>query len=305
MCVIAIKHLKKYGWVAGKNRDRSYKPTIKIKQSNRGGLERCLLWDDNTKWTEGVNEFGVAILNTTMTVRKDEKEGDKGSVSKQPFYSPTGKKVRTALLEKTPKDALNTLIDLGMEGFSVIFSKDEAYLLESPKFYDDNGIIDGDYDYKFIKLDKKKSYVRTNHGIFFPDAGYPRKSSDPNMIKSRKGSESRFSITSEWMDIVNEPMDILKALNQQPNKNPQMNPLRVSKIHGSHIMVTTGQILIIPSEHTLHYRPIWCELEVDFIKLDNPNSKTWFEVISSRKLLSIDESIPSFKEFYNTHINKK
>lgn len=291
MCVMAIKHFKDIGWVAGKNRDRSYKPDIKIKQSHRNGVERCLLWDENTKWTEGVNEFGVALLNTTMTVKKDEKEGTKGDDIDK-FSSPTGKIVRTALLEKTPKAALNKLIELEMEGFCVVFSKDDAYLLEAPKYLDEEP--DQPYDYKFIKLDEKKSYVRTNHGILFPEAGYPIECDDESMVISRKGSESRYDVTHDWMDNVKEPMDLLQALSQQPNKDPQMNPLRTSKTHGSHIMVTTGQLLIIPSDNTLHYRPIWCELDFDFKKLDDIKSKTWFEVISSRRMLSIKESFRDY-----------
>lgn len=299
MCVIATKYIDGIGWVAGKNRDRSYKPTVHIKQSNRLGIERCLLWDSKTKWTEGVNEYGVAILNTTMKVSKDEKEGDKATSKQQldVFYSPGGKAIRTALFEKTPKAALDKLIELEMEGFCLVLSKDEAYLLESPVYVDTPDI---EYQHKWIKLDKTKSYVRTNHGILFPEAGYPIESDDETMVKSRESSETRYKIVHDGLKEVKDPIDILKVLSKQPNKNTQMNPLRSSKTHGTHIMVTTGQLLVIPSQNTLHYRPIWCEMEFDFKKLDSPKTKTWFEVISSRHMLSDfkNESMKSFKEFF-------
>ena len=53
-------------------------------------------------------------------------------------------------------------------------------------------------------------------------------------------------------------------------------------------MVTTGQLLIIPSENTMFYKPVWCTLKFDFQKLDSPTTKTFFEVVSSRKLLKTE-----------------
>ena len=116
MCVLAVKYFEDHGGVAAKNRDRSYKPTICVKKSFRMGTERCMFWDEETKWTEGVNEYGVAVLNTTLKVKKDEKAGtlrEPGEV----FYSPGGKALRKALLEKTVDKAVQSLVDSEMEGF--------------------------------------------------------------------------------------------------------------------------------------------------------------------------------------------
>ena len=294
MCVIAIKHLPEFGWVAGKNRDRAYRPKINIKQSFRRGVERCLLWDEDTKWSEGVNEHGVAILNTTMKVVKDEKEGDKSKKPSGTFYSPSGKAIRTALYEKTVKKALQSLIDNKTEGFAVVFSESEAYLLEAPTFVDKP---DAPYSYKTIKLDKSKTYVRTNHGVLFPDAGYPVESDDEKLSASRKSSESRYEITHRVMNKVKEPLDILRALSQHKEKNLQMNPLRTTTRHGKSVMVTTGQLLIVPKDNTLHYRPLWCDLDFNFAKLDSDSTNTYFEVISSRHLLTTLESVGGFSTF--------
>lgn len=281
MCVFSVKYFTDQGWVAGKCRDRSYKPEIHINQSFRNKVERCLLWDDDTKWTEGVNEFGIAILNTTFRVKKDEKENTFRDNNKS-FYSPGGKNIRNALYKKTTKDVLDSLIESEMEGFSVVFSKEEAYILEAPLYVGK----DTEYEYKVVKLDKSKTYVRTNHGIIFPEAGYPKNSDDDKLIAGRKSSESRYEIVHEAMSEVKDPMDMFRVLSLTPKSDSQLNPFRVSESHGKHIMVTTGQILIIPSEKTLYYRPVWCSLNFNFQKLNNPETKTFFEVVSSRKLLS-------------------
>ena len=76
MCVIAIRFFKDIGWVGVKNRDRNYRPTVHIKQSFRNNVERLYIWDEKTKYTEGLNEFGVSILSAAVAVKDDEKEGD-------------------------------------------------------------------------------------------------------------------------------------------------------------------------------------------------------------------------------------
>jgi hypothetical protein len=54
-------------------------------------------------------------------------------------------------------------------------------------------------------------------------------------------------------------------------------------------MVTTGQLLITCKERTLHYRPIYSSVHFSYDKLNGQTAKTFFEIISSRKLLSFKE----------------
>ena len=74
MCVIVAKYLEGLGWVGAKNRDRTYKPTITIKKSFRNGVERLLMWDTDTKWTEGVNEYGIAMIGAASGNPKQMKK---------------------------------------------------------------------------------------------------------------------------------------------------------------------------------------------------------------------------------------
>lgn len=308
MCCIAIKYFKDYGWCAAKNRDRPYKPYIKIKKSLRDDLERCLFWDapdpDNkhgkyTYWTEGINEYGIGILSTTLMCKKDEKEGDEVTSSKK--YSIHGKFIRTALLEKTVKDAVDKLIELEIEGHVAVFDEKEAYLIEAPMIGDDK------YLYHIEKLDKDKYYVRTNHGIKWEEAGYPKTTDEADLKEKRKSSEHRYQYVYDYIksNDIELPRDLFKALSVTPDKNPQYNPIRLSKTHDGHIVVTTGQILISSKNRTLHYRPIWSKLSLDTDKINGLDSKTFFEIISTsdlatnKKLKKSDESLMTFKEFIN------
>ena len=291
MCVIAVKYFEGTGWVGVKNRDRNYKPTIRIRQLNRKGVERLVIWDEVTKYTEGVNEYGLCILNAATDVKKDEKIGVDRSRSKKPkrgdpdFYAPDGLRIRNALLKKTPEQALDFLINAELRGSTLIFNEDECFLLEG--MHEERGRKK--WVYKIQEIKKNETVVRTNHGILIDWAGYPKDSDDEHMIKSRKSSEERLRVARQDILKVTNPKRMMDAASSTKNRNPQMNPLRIEKNHGKKILRTTGQIMLVPKERTLHYRPIWGDVEFDDRVNGDLKSKTNFEIVSSKKLLTFKE----------------
>jgi hypothetical protein len=292
MCIIALKNFKDIGWVGCKNRDRNYKPLIRFKQSFRRGMERLYYLDDKTYFTEGINEYGVSILNTSLAVKKDEKIGMKNDMV--PVIAPDGKRIRTALFEKTPEAALKYCIDSCLTGNTYIFTKDKAYLLEGVFTTEDRN--QEDFVYKTLKLDPKEMYVRTNHGILLDNAGYQPDTGDEKMEASYQSSLTRQSKAAKALKKVKTPEEMWDCISDAESDpvNSQMNPLRQSKTHGKNILVTTGQVLINPSENTIHYRPIWCSIDVgNFAKINKKKTKCFFEIISARKLLTVE----SFKTF--------
>lgn len=286
MCVVAVKHFNDLGWVGVKNRDRNYKPTVHIRQSFRNGVERLYIWDEKTKYTEGLNEFGIAIISAAVATKKDEKEVASAS-GDESFFSPDGKKIRTALLEKTLEAAIGKIIELQVPGNTLVFTKDECWLIEGA-FKD----LDMEqYVVKKLKIKKDETVVRTNHGILVPFAGYQDgPDADETEKASRLSSETRLEKVQKAIKSIKDGKSMLDCISDQSSdKDPQLNPLRTSKTHGSSILVTTGQIMLVPSELTLHYRPIWSEIEFNFNKIDNATHKTSFEVVSKKKLLSFKE----------------
>ena len=103
MCVVAVKYIKGHGWIGVKNRDRNYKADIEIVQSNRHGTQRLYIDDKLSRWSEGVNEYGVSIISASFSVKSDEKEGDKILLKRKNkrkqlgYYSPDGRAIRKAL----------------------------------------------------------------------------------------------------------------------------------------------------------------------------------------------------------------
>lgn len=270
MCVIVAKYFDDVGWVGAKNRDRSYRPKVHIKKSFRQNKERLMIWDEDTKWTEGVNEYGVAMISSASGASMDMKKDEKPKTGKD---SKDGKKMRTALFEKTPKAGLDNLVENEIVGSTIVFSKDECWILESIK-------RKGDFQYKTRKVPKDEVMIRTNHGIMIPSMGY--QSGD-----DRQSSEKRYEIAKDGIAKAKDSKELLAAISVTDKKDSQMGPLRTyNEKDKSFQMWTTGQIMCVPSEETLHYRPIKSEVEYNVDKLNDESHKTKFEIISSKTLLS-------------------
>ncbi len=60
-----------------KNRDRNYLPRVRIYHTLIDGVEVVYMEDEITGWTEGMNEYGIGIVNSALAVAADEKEGVK------------------------------------------------------------------------------------------------------------------------------------------------------------------------------------------------------------------------------------
>lgn len=311
MCIIVAKKFPGIGWVGAKLRDRGYIPLIEIIQSNRRSIQRLYLSDSESKYTEGLNEFGVCIISASLAVKDDEKEiivAQKMKKYDATYMSPDGKKIRDALYEKTPKAALKHLIDEKLSGNTLIFNKDECWVLEAgvvmeyeenPDAKNEEDILirkKSDFIYKFKQI-KDDYVVRTNHGILLPQFGYQKDDKSPDKKRSYKSSLIRFKYATEAIENTRIPDDLLDTLSERKNeKGPDieyMNMVRTGNIK-NHEMVTTGMIQLIASECTMHYKPIFSDVKFSYTKLNSENSKTFFEVVSNRRLLG-------FKEFLKSH----
>lgn len=292
MCCVAVKNIKGYGWVGAKNRDRNYAVTLNITRSIHKKIQRLYIDDTLTRWTEGINEFGLAIISSAFSVKSDEKDGEKAlskGKKKTPLVSPHGLAIRRALLLKDPKSAAESLIADMLPGGTFIFTKDECYCLEAGFNITKKDAEDSDeerkYEYKLSKITDDYA-VRTNHGITLPGLGY-KKSDKAIEQRNRESSEKRLKAIENALKEKDceSPADLLACMSVKPNQDTFFNPIRLGDVK-KHDMVTTGQILLIPSEQSLHYRPIYSKVIFDYAKLNNEKNKVFFEIISDRKLLS-------------------
>jgi hypothetical protein len=121
------------------------------------------------------------------------------------------------------------------------------------------------------------------------ELGYHKNPTDERLVKARESSEKRLEYARKFASAdIEEPGELIDQIAKCPDKDVFMNPMRTGNIKKGE-MVTTGQLLIVPKERTLHYRPIYSSVSFDYNRLSGPESKTFFEIISSRKLLSFKE----------------
>ena len=130
MCIIISKSING-SKVLAKNRDRAYKPTIEVVHTIIDGVEVAYLRDTITDWSEGMNEFGIGLVNTALMVGYDENE--EKIVKKSGTPSKDGNKIRKALSQKTIKDVLNSAIsfDGGIRGHTFIGTSTTTIIIEA------------------------------------------------------------------------------------------------------------------------------------------------------------------------------
>lgn len=158
-----------------KNRDRNYTPEIRIYHEKIRGVEVLYMKDEITGWCEGINEFGTGIVNAALAVAADEKQGKAGKGKTLDSQSEAtlrdGKRVLRALSCKNIEDSVETLMTHleGLRGHSFIANPQVTHSLEATW---------RGHDFHRRKLPEGRKHVRTNHGIFYQDAGYTENDGD-------------------------------------------------------------------------------------------------------------------------------
>jgi hypothetical protein len=219
-CIIVSK---KFGndMVLAKNRDRAYKPEIEIVHTFINGVEVVYLHDVTTDWSEGMNEFGIGIINASLMVGFDEKE--KQLIAKTGKKSEDGLRIRYALGQKNIKQALKAVVrfDGGVRGHSFVA--------------DPNHLVTVEMTSKHRPVIKQQNpndlYVRTNHGLSHPDAGYTEGPDYKSSVIRRATAKVAIDRLKDWRDE-------LKAL--RTNKFSHSNPNNISR--DTDKMKTTSQM---------------------------------------------------------------
>lgn len=237
-CTIAGVRLDD-GVVLAKNRDRGYKARIEIIHELIDGVE-VLYWRDvDTDWSEGMNEYGIGIVNSSLAVKEDEKEGKEVETSRKhdsterKTKSYNGKKMRRALSYKTIPKVIKSIIsyvgedkkDVGLKGETIVSDNKDIYVVEMTRIH--APII------KKLKKDSK-IIVRTNHGIYQKDAGYTKG-------EKKKSSHMRLDFAKKHLQDVKTDKEVIDRLKQKYDKNPFLNPYRTKNMYN---MQTTGQIML-------------------------------------------------------------
>jgi dipeptidase len=221
--------------ILAKNRDRGYKAKIQIVHELIDNTEVVYLRDTLTDWSEGMNEHGIGIVNASLQVEFDEKEGDLAKQNldkgKAPQVSYDGLKIRTALSKKKLSESIKSVVnfigedkhDVGVKGQTIIADTKYAFVIE----------MTSKHLPVIKKIEKDEVVVRTNHGIEYPDTGYT------SGVK-RESSISRMSIALDHLKKVKKKSEVLDVLNKQYTDDNFLNPYRRENKYD---METTSQVM--------------------------------------------------------------
>lgn len=237
-CTIAAVRLDD-GVVLAKNRDRGYKARVEIIHEIVNDVEMVYWRDIDTDWSEGMNEYGVGIVNSSLLVNQDEKEGKEvektrnNDATETRIKSYDGEKIRKALTYKTLPQVIKSIVgfsgkdkkDVGLKGETFVSDSNSVYVIEMTSKH--SPII------KKLKKDSK-IVVRTNHGIYQKTAGYTKG-------EKRKSSVSRMELAKDHLKNVKTDMEVINKLKQKYKKDPFLNPYRRKNMYH---METTGQIMM-------------------------------------------------------------
>lgn len=190
MCIIVSKEINDK-FILAKNRDRAYKPVLEVVHTLINGVEVAYLHDITTDWSEGMNEFGIGIVNSALLVGHDEAE--KKLVKKNGKPSKDGKKIRTALSQKTLKETIKAAlnVDGGINGHTFISSPYHMVSIEKTSTHTP--------DIKTHNI--KHPIVRTNHGHTFTDAGYTHGIKYLSSKMRKISAEKTIERVKDWTEV--------------------------------------------------------------------------------------------------------
>lgn len=225
-----------------KNRDRNYLPKVRIYHTIIDGVEIAYMKDEVTGWVEGINEFGIGVVNSALAVAADEREGktkiikhddeegDKADKEpKRKRYQKNEERMLLALSQKNLKSAVK-IIDKhlgGLTGHNLVADPNNTVAIESTKETDIP---------KVVKLNEAKRHIRTNHGVYFPDAGY-----GPQDGASYYSSHARLEQATEVIKSVKLPTDIAPAIYKKRFKHLD-DPMNM--VRDTDNMKTTSQMVL-------------------------------------------------------------
>lgn len=223
-CIIAGKRFDK-ALCLFKNRDRGYDAEVEVVHLEKDGIEMAFIFDPKTGYLEGVNQYGIAVVNTALAVLQDEAEGKKKTKGKGPMKSQDGPKIFAALCCKTLKEAIHVLITMngGIKGHTFVTNGKQLYCIECSR----------KHPARVSRLDPERVNTRTNHGVSYPDAGYTHGDDYVSSVVRRWEAQKR-------LQDVKHPEDIGPAL-MAPlhDKNSPFNLVR-----DTDTMRTTSQLVI-------------------------------------------------------------
>ena len=230
-CVVGCKKIDD-NFIVAKNRDRSYSPVTKIVHHVDEENELIFLFDEDTRYAEGLNvRSGFGILNTATENSEDF----------EALPSDEGLNIMRALICQSAKAALKSMVSAGSEvyGNTLVTDGDNSYILEFVKGAK-----------PVIKNATKRKYptVRTNHTLAVPDGGFKLGEDDQDYISSK----TRRAVAEVVFTNSDSVEDLLDSLNYNVFGDHSAYDLHRNTTGYK----TCSQIALDPAAKTVYYRAV-------------------------------------------------
>ena len=241
MCIISYLSFNDNIYLA-KNRDRYYITPIKLVRDYMNGTEILYIHDIKSGWIEGINEYGISLINSVLPVTREEivLKSKESKVFGKESSSSDGAIILKALSQCRIQDALTILLKCNCHGKG-------AGLFGHTILSDGEYTISIEYTSKSIPIIKSINnlYVRTNHTI---DLSYKKGGYHPNKNRgSYISSIKRLNYIKNKLVKITHPDDILDIMSFTDYQNPCSSPYRIGK-RCDHIFhygfATTSQLLL-------------------------------------------------------------
>jgi hypothetical protein len=194
MCIIVSKEIGDK-FILAKNRDRVYQPKLEIVHTLIDGVEVVYLHDLTTDWSEGMNEYGIGVVNSALLVGHDEAEHKIVKKGGKPGLD--GVKMRNIIKQKTLKEAIKSALtfkgksQLALKGHTFISSPQHMVSIETTSKHRPD-----------VKLHNvKHPVVRTNHGHVFTDAGYTHGIKYLSSKMRKISAEKTIERVEDWKEV--------------------------------------------------------------------------------------------------------
>jgi hypothetical protein len=257
MSLIVCKYLPNYGFVGIKNDDKNYRPEIKAMKSFRDGVERLLVWDDISKYTEGINEFGISIICCPKQFKEEYRNVKNVHGQGKRYYSPSGFVVRKALLKRNCYEAAESVLSSKIDGHTIIFDSEHCLIVE-------------------MDVENNKHSIRELNTY---DGG----------VAIANNSRNRENRCLNKIQYITSNFDLLDTCSECEENNDDSLILKRTNNFSINTYKTISQLMIVPSEKTLYYRSLGGKTLYDMETLNNRDSKTFFELVSTKKLITLTD----------------
>jgi hypothetical protein len=290
MCIIVFKKIDSKNYIA-KNRDKSIKTNISIIHELLDNVEIVYMFDIDTYWLEGMNQFGIGAVNSTLAVKTDEII-DRSEYQKKLFNTKRNI-LKNNNLEKMSNEwiSFSKFNDLSRHGHTLICNNLHCKHIES---------FHGEIPIKETILNDA---VFTNHSIHLKNKGY-------SYGKKYLSSLVRKELAYNEIVNINDKSEILKCLNKNYiNLNPELHTYRNKNCTISYLKMddnfsafnTVSQVLMCLSELIFYFN-----YDIDncnFVKYSNRLPKNYAAkikvVINQISKSKKPEAIPFKQDYIN------